>query len=177
MAPLSLGQAAPEFEATNWKGDTIRLSDYAGKRLWLAFFRYASCPFCNLRVHDMIRRHEEFSNKGLAILTVFQSPPKRIARYVGKQDPPFPILCDPEERLYRLYELNASAKGLVSPSLGSQMAKAAVLGFLPGRIDGTLTRLPGDFLIDEKGLLVDVFYARDISEHIPFNRVETFLSR
>jgi hypothetical protein len=47
--------------------------------------------------------------------------------------------------------------------------------FFPGPTDGTKTRLPGDFLIDEQGVLRDVFYGRDIAEHLPFERVEAFL--
>ena len=96
---LEAGARAPDFTATDWQGSALRLDDVHGRR-WLAFFRYAACPLCNLRVHQMVKRHAEFAERGLSILAVFQSTAGSIARYVGQQRPPFPLLADPEERLY-----------------------------------------------------------------------------
>ncbi len=37
--------------------------------------------------------------------------------------------------------------------------------------------IPADFLINEEGIVVSVFAGGDIGEHIPFERVERFLTR
>lgn len=171
---LSANDAAPSFEAMDWKGNCHRLEDFAGKRTWLAFFRYASCPLCNVRIGEMRAAPERWPK--LNIAAVFQSPAASMAQYVGQQEPPFPLLCDPEEKLYAAYRLEKSTPGFWKPTNLLGLAKAAGQGFLPGKMEGTLTRLPADFLIDEEGRIVDAFYADDIAGHIPLGRVDAFAS-
>lgn len=172
---LAAGTAAPDFEAAVWNGEKIKLSSLRGRKVWLAFFRYAGCPLCNLRVRDIIVRHDEFKAKNLQVLAVFQSPPESIARYVGKQAPPFPLLSDPREELYKLYELQCSLAGFVSLKNTGRLAEAMKAGFKPGKPEGTKTRVPGDFLIDEKGVIQDAYYGEVIADHIPLERVDAFL--
>jgi peroxiredoxin len=169
------GEAAPDFDAECWDGGRVKLADADGKRTWLAFFRYASCPLCNLRVHQMITRHERYEAAGLRVLAVFQSAPASIAEYVGKQAPPFPLICDPEEKLYALYGLNHSKLGLLHPANAVGLAHAASKGFLPGKQDGTVDRLPADFLLGPDLRIEHAYYAKRIGEHIPFERVDAFL--
>ena len=47
---LKENQAAIDFTAQYFKGNTIRFQDYKGKKTLLTFFRFATCPYCNLRV-------------------------------------------------------------------------------------------------------------------------------
>ena len=98
---------APVFEARTWEGAALSLGDYAGRKLWLAFFRYASCPLCNLRVRDIVARHDALAASGVAVVGVVQSPAANIARYMAGQKPAFPLVADPRERLYELYGLEA----------------------------------------------------------------------
>lgn len=167
---------APDLTLDTWDGSTVRLADHRGRKVWLAFFRYASCPLCNLRVHQMIERHAGYAESGLDVLGVFQSPPGSMRRYVATQAPPFPLLCDPEERVYARYGCESSLAGYVAPTNGPVLARAMSQGFLPGRMEGTKTRLPADFLIDEEGVVQEAFYASAIADHIPFERVDAFLS-
>ena len=172
---LNVEDIAPDFSADSWDGPAISLASLRGHNVWLGFYRYASCPLCNMRIQEVIRRSDALSAGGLKLLAVFQSPADSIADYVGRQSPPFPLLSDPTETLYKAYGLGASSLGFLAPQNGILLAKAASLGFIPGRMEGTKTRVPGDFLIDEEGVLRDVFYGKIISDHIPMSRVEQFL--
>ncbi len=172
---LSAGQKAPEFFASTWDDQPVELKALRGKPLWLAFFRYAACPLCNLRVHQMIQRHESYRARGLQVLAVFQSPADKMKEYVGKQAPPFPLIADPDEGLYARYGLGKSLLGFAAPRNLAKAMEAARAGFMPGVPDGTVTRLPADFLIDPSGVIHEVFYAPEIGEHIPFERVEAFV--
>ncbi|MCO5168696.1 MAG: AhpC/TSA family protein [Planctomycetes bacterium] len=167
---------APELEARDHEGRLVRLGELQGPR-WLAFFRYASCPLCNLRVRGMIVRHEELAARGLSVVAVFQSPPASIARAVGAQRPPFPLVADPQEALYRLYGLEARLGALLAPANLGALGAALARGFLPGRPEGSITRVPGDFLIRADGVIDQAFYGRTIAEHIPFEAVDDFLRR
>jgi len=73
------------------------------------------------------------------------------------------------------YGLRASVAGLIGRDVGLRTVQAAALGFLPGPTDGTITRLPGDFLIDEGGVVRHVHNGDDVADHISFERVLEFL--
>ena len=42
---------------------------------------------------------------GLRVLTVFESPQASIAVHVGQQQPPFPIVADPDKKVAGLYDM------------------------------------------------------------------------
>ena len=172
---LMVGVEAPEITGETWDGASVRLSALRGEKVWLTFFRYATCPLCNLRVHELIKRYSGFAEKGLRVLAVFQSPPESIAEHVGKQGPPFPLICDPSEELYAQYGVEQSVAGFLSPGNLGGLIKARKKGFKVGRMEGTKSRLPAEFLIDEKGVIQNAFYARRIGEHLPFERVDQFI--
>ena len=173
---LEPGQNVPSFRGKTADGVAVSLEAFKGRKVWLAFFRYASCPLCNLRVAQMIGRYDELTAEGLEIVAVVQSPPARMGEFMGTQTPPFPIVCDPSEQLYERFGVESSLRGYAHPKNLAVMARAAKQGFVASpKMDGTKTRLPADFLIDADGLIVDAFYASVISEHIPFDRVERFV--
>lgn len=171
---LEPGQIAPAFEAETFGGQRVALEEFRGSKLWLGFFRYASCPLCNNRIHEIVQRHAEFERQGIQVVAVFQSPPDRIAQYVGKQSPPFPLVADPELLLYGRYGVVPRVWGMFSPRVTGAVWRAFRNGFRPGPSDGPEAMIPADFLIDPEGLLWDVYYGRAISDHIPFDRVSAF---
>ncbi len=172
---LAEGTAAPDFETKDSQGERLKLSEVPGKK-WLAFFRYASCPLCNLQVNKILRRHDELKAKGLTVIAVFQSTAASMAESVGKQAPPFALVPDPEEKLYALYGVEASLGAFLSPRNAGRMAKALAKGFMPGKKEGTATRVPADFLIDGEQKIKKAFYGEVIADHIPFEDVTAFLA-
>src|SRR5262245_60572110 len=105
---LHAGTPAPQFETEDAWGARIRLSDFAGRPILLSFFRNAACALCNLRVHQLIERFPDFRPADLAILAVFESSAERLRAGVGRQDVPFPLIADPDARLYDLYGVESS---------------------------------------------------------------------
>ena len=87
---IKAGEKAREFSVKDIEGNPISLGDYQGKYVLLSFFRFASCPFCNLRVHRLSQRYDEWQAKGLEVIAVFESSSQTMQRFVGKQAPPFP---------------------------------------------------------------------------------------
>lgn len=61
----------------------------AGKRFMLSFFRFAACPFCNLRVHELVSRFAELGGD-FSIVAVFDSPLDNLQRHAGRHRAPFP---------------------------------------------------------------------------------------
>ncbi len=169
------GDEAPDITLPSLGGESLRLSDLRGKPVWLAFYRYAACPLCNLRVRDVIRHHGELAERGLKVLAIFQSDTETMAEYVGKQDAPFPLLSDPEQGAYATYGVGASLAAYVHPRAGAKLVTAMRAGFMIGKMDGTKTRVPADFLIDADGVVVERYDGRDIGDHIPLEEVYTFV--
>jgi peroxiredoxin len=166
---LQAGQPAPDFLRPDIGGISIRLGDYRGRYLLLSFYRYASCPFCNLRVHELLQRLSEFEKRGLSLVGVFQSAREAIMDHVGKQQPPFPIIPDPAHDLYRRYGVETSLPALLlglTVRMGRAL-KAMRKGFLPGRMEGHVTLVPADFLIGPDGNILIAYYGKDISDHLP----------
>lgn len=170
------GVLAPAFDVVDSHGRRIRSADYRGRRLLLAFHRFAACPYCNIRIHRLIAAHPELAAQGLAVVTFFQSPAEIIAKAVGKQLPPFPIVPDPEMHVYDDYGVERSRAALRRalwrrmPDIVASLAR----GFVPRHVDGDPTLVPADFLVDEAGVLREAYYGRDIGDHMPLERIRTF---
>lgn len=171
---LKEGAAAVDFSTADINGRPVALADYTGRYLLLSFYRFASCPFCNLRVQEMSRRHAEFQQQDLEMVAVFQSPPESIRRYVGRQGPPFPIIADADRALYHAYGVETSWAGMARGTVVRfpDLVRAVFAeGFLPGSIEGEIQRLPADFLIGPDGRLRIAYYGRDIGDHLPLERL------
>lgn len=179
MARLVAGQKAPDFSITDIKGKTHKPEDYRGRYLLLSLYRYASCPFCNLRISQVMQRADVFKTQGLDILAVFQSPEVKIRQYVGKQHPPFSIVPDPDRTLYSTYRLETSWLGMLKAMIFrmGDMMKAFGKGFGPGTMEGEKNRLPADFLIGPDGTIIEAYYGKDIGDHMPFETIERLLTQ
>lgn len=176
---LQPGQAAPAFTVTDFTGVSHALSDYRGKKVLLSFYRYASCPFCNLRIHQLRQQAAEWEGKGLVMLAVFQSPAATIMEYAAGETVEFPIIPDPELKLYTLYRVESSWLAFAKATLrAGDIAKATAKGYLPGgKVDGDMNRIPADFLIDGQGVIRTAFYGKDIGDHLDTAAVEAFIGR
>src|SRR6185437_10559503 len=90
MARIADGEPARAFRTMDIAGNVVDLAGYPGKHVLLSFFRFASCPFCNLRVHQLIERYPACHDAGMAMIAVFESPRETMLRYVaGRMDAPF----------------------------------------------------------------------------------------
>jgi len=175
---LNTGDPAPLFETTAMDGKPIQLAGLRGQKLLLAFFRYASCPLCNLRISELIRHQPDLQRQGLHIVAFFQSPPERIGQYVGRQGPPFPLVADPDHGIYRLYGVESSWSGFLKGGLRvGALATATARGFLPGPMDGYKHLIPADFLIGTDLIIQTAYYGTDIGDHLPLPAIHQWLAQ
>jgi thioredoxin-dependent peroxiredoxin len=169
------GQTAPDFTWQDVHGERVRLEDYRGGPLLLSFYRYASCPLCNMHVHDLLKVYPELDAAGLKVVAFFQSSAEVIARNVGRQDAPFPILADPDKTIYTKYGVTTSAAGLLRGAARmGRVVSAMQAGFMPGDIDGDLSLIPADFLIGPDLIVRRAYYGRDVGDHMPLADVAAF---
>jgi len=156
-------------------GSTFDLGSMAGKRYLLCFYRFAACPFCNLRVHELVKRFDEFG-EDFGIVAIFDSPLENLQRHAEGHHAPFPILADETNHYYRAYAIEHSVSGVMKgmimrmPTLLHGMFK----GYLPTTIKGSVTTMPADFLVDEHGTIQFAHYGEDEGDHIPFHQLKAF---
>jgi len=173
---LTQGQTAPAFSNHDLYDIAISNQQLKGKKVLLSFYRYASCPFCNLRFHALTQKQAEWQAKGLETVAVFQSPKSSILEYAGKEPSPIRIIPNPERDLYRLYGVEGSWKGFVTGALQlGTFAKALKEGHLPGKVEGDMNMIPADFVLDENGKILLAYYGKDISDHVEIADIEKLL--
>ncbi len=169
------GAMAPELRGPDFLGRPQDLAALRGRPVLLSFYRYASCPLCNLRMRELILAHPRLQARGLTLLAVFQSPAASMAEYVGRQDAPFPLLPDPQLQHYRRWGVESRWSALLSPAAWGLALRAMAAGHWPGRIEGPVDRCPADFLIDAEGRIARAYYGRDIGDHLPLAEIEAWL--
>ena len=171
---ISRGQVAPTFVGSTSTGEPLSLEDFRGQKVWLGFYRWSSCPLCNLRISEVITRYQEFEDAGIQLIAVFQSPAENVSKYVGQQQPPFPIVADPEQHLYKAYGVEMSVAAGLHPRVFTRTVQAAIRGFIRLNYDPPLFRIPAHFLVDPNGVVWKAYYGETITDHIPFEHVTEF---
>jgi len=174
---LKTGDRYPEFKTNDYTGREISSADFHNYPLMISFYRYAGCPFCNLRVHSLIEYYPKFVKKGLKQVAFFESPAESIKNYVGKQSPPFPVIPDPNRSIYKKFGVESSLlQFLMTPvKKPGVFVEALKKGFKPGKMEGDKTIIPADFLVNPDGRIAVAYYGKDISDHLPVSEIEGWL--
>jgi len=171
---------APVFNEKDIYGRQINLEDYKDRKVLIAFFRHAGCPFCNLRVHYLSKAHESLKAAGLDMIFFFESKAQIILRSsFHRGTSPIPILSDPAKQWYNAYGLESSgAKSAIShlTSFVQTTFKAKSLG-LPVHLMASgesISTMPAEFLLD-KGLVVKrVHYSERLNDRLEIGDIEKF---
>jgi peroxiredoxin Q/BCP len=177
---LYVGQTARHFMASDLQGRRIDVADYQGRRVFLAFLRFAGCPFCGLRTHALTLRYPTFQAAGLDVLVVIESARSHALEQAVLCDAPFPIIADPTGALYRLYGTTTSQRGLqvALRHRKEEFAEAQRQGLEglvndgPAHGDGVLDRLPAEFLIGPDQRIEIAHYGKDIGDFLPLETLE-----
>jgi len=129
-----------------------------------------------LRVLKLKENYAGYYQKGLRVIAVFQSPIESVTKYVMPHQPPFRVIADPDQVIYILYEARSSWWGMLKSLWHfAEIGETFSAGLTPGRMEGTYSRLPSDFLINQDLIIAKAYYASDITQHMPFELIEEFL--
>lgn len=172
------GQAAPIFSIKDVNGNTVRLSDYLGKKILLTFYRNVGCPICNLRFHEIQKQAEYFKSKNMVVLAVYESTTENMRTYLGGDTPYAIMLPDPEKKLYQLYNIEKSMgkmfKSVFYGAFGKAM-RGVRLFKEKVKQDGDINTIGADFLIDERGIVNTIYYGKYVGDHIPVEKIKAFI--
>ena len=104
MARTALGlRRSPEFEGIDQNGDTVRLSDFRGKKLVLFFYPKASTPGCTAEACDLQNNIERFDKENYQIVGVSADSQKRQLNFATKNNLSYPLLADEDRIIIEAY--------------------------------------------------------------------------
>ncbi|MDF2040119.1 TlpA disulfide reductase family protein [Cytobacillus oceanisediminis] len=100
---LGIGLKAPDFELKNLQGETVKLSDYRGKKVMLNFWA-TWCPPCKAEMPDIQKFYTQKGNE-VVILAVNIDPQSDVAGFAEEMRVNFPILLDVNEKASKAYQI------------------------------------------------------------------------
>lgn len=104
MSKIAINTQAPDFELTNFRGESVRLSDFRGKKnLLLVFNRGFSCPFCRAHAAQLRQDYEKFAAENAEVIIVGPDNAHAFSNYWQKEQLPFIGLPDPNHSVLKQY--------------------------------------------------------------------------
>ncbi|MFX0075541.1 MAG: redoxin domain-containing protein [Candidatus Hermodarchaeota archaeon] len=148
------GDKAPLFKIDSYNAGTIDLGELIGKqKIVLIFSRYFGCPICQLDLNILMEKVSDIRSKGAKLLYVTQSGEKIAKEYIEKYQIDFPVIPSTKDELYAEYGLGLMTTGAVA-KVRSKLKEATKLGLQHGEYEGWEKQGPGQFVIDEQGIII-----------------------
>lgn len=197
---VKVGTAVPDFILSCVDGQEHKLSDFRGTKVMLCFYRFSHCPMCAYTISKLVGNYKllAWASK-LKVITVFRTDIDFLKRGLNDEDAPIPrlseydcypflALADPDGSVGSKYHIKS--KGFISHGVDFYNDYSTLVGAHKscGNTFPSLTAmkeqfkylaspfiLPSEFLIDEKGILVDVLQAKNNIESMTMDRVAKFL--
>lgn len=141
---LEVGQMAPDFEAKIATGETIKLSDYRGKKVVLYFYPKDATPGCTAQACNLRDNYDALLKAGYVVLGISSDDEKSHKKFIEKQNLPFPLIADTDLKVHEAY--------------GTWVEKSMYGRKYMGTARTT-------FVIDEEGKIAEVIEKVDTKNH------------
>ena len=148
LAAATVGQAAPDFSATDTTGKTRKLSDYKGKLVVLEWTN-PGCPFVQKHYNgNMQSLQKEFAAKGVVWLAINSTEtgsgdylaPARLAGWLGeKQAAPTATLMDESGTIGQLYGARTTPHMYIVSPQGLLIYAGGIDSIASARVDDIKT--------------------------------------
>ncbi|MCB0113755.1 MAG: thioredoxin-dependent thiol peroxidase [Caldilineaceae bacterium] len=103
MATLNVGDVAPDFEAATDSGETVKLSDFRGKRVILYFYPKDDTPGCTTQACGFRDNYTVIQDKNAVVLGVSPDDVASHVKFKNKFSLPFPLLADEDHAISEAY--------------------------------------------------------------------------
>jgi peroxiredoxin Q/BCP len=105
MSSISVGKAVPDFKLPATGAKDISLSALQGQNVVLYFYPKDNTPGCTLEGQDFRDLHAKFKLANTAVLGISRDSVKSHEGFKAKQEYPFDLLADEEERVCKLFDV------------------------------------------------------------------------
>ncbi|WP_071516967.1 peroxiredoxin [Geitlerinema sp. PCC 9228] len=103
---LSVGTQAPNFTAKDSNGNTVSLSDFAGKNVVLYFYPKDDTPGCTKEAQSFRDSYQLFQDKEMVVLGVSMDDEASHKMFAEKYGLPFTLLADPDGEITKAYDVD-----------------------------------------------------------------------
>ena len=103
MARIAVGDRAPDFELRGTGGDTLRLADFRGRWLVLAFYPGDFTPVCTRQFCSYRDAADRLDELDAEVIGVSPQTLDSHERFRAKHSLTVPLLADPERAMIRAY--------------------------------------------------------------------------
>ncbi len=96
-ARLEVGDKAPAFSLTDADGNTVKLSDFKGRKVIVYFYPAASTPGCTKQACAFRDSLAELNDVGIDVVGISPDKPEKLAKFRDAEQLTFPLLSDPDK--------------------------------------------------------------------------------
>jgi thioredoxin-dependent peroxiredoxin len=96
---LAVGDKAPAFSLPDADGNTVKLSDYKGRKVIVYFYPAASTPGCTKQACDFRDSLAPLNDAGLDVIGISPDKPAKLAKFRDAEGLTFPLLSDPDREV------------------------------------------------------------------------------
>lgn len=151
---LTEGSEAPLFKLNSYNAGKIDLGSLIGdQKIVLIFSRYFGCPICQVDLKELLKRKAEIEGKDAKILYITQSGEKIAREYIDNEKIDFPVIPSSKDELYAEYGLGLMTSEAVN-LIPQKLKEVQKHGFKHGEYEGWEKQGPGQFVIDENGVII-----------------------
>ncbi len=115
---LEEGMKAPEFELEDKDGNTVRLSDYYGRKVVLYFYPKDNTPGCTRQACAFAGAYAGFKSMNIAVIGISRDSVSSHQRFAEKYGLPFVLLSDPDRKAIEAYGVWQEKKNYGKVSMG-----------------------------------------------------------
>lgn len=100
---MNIGDKAPEILGINEKGEEVRLSSYAGRKVVLYFYPKDSTSGCTAQACNLRDHYSELREAGYEVIGVSIDSEKSHQKFIEKNQLPFTLIADTDKKLVKLF--------------------------------------------------------------------------
>jgi len=105
VAAPSLNRVVKDFKCAATGNQTIQLKSLRGKNVVIYFYPKDATPGCTTEGQDFRDLHTKFKRQNTVILGVSRDSVASHEKFKAKQEFPFDLLSDPEEKLCKQFDV------------------------------------------------------------------------
>lgn len=100
---LNIGDKAPDFDGKDQNGNTVKLTDYKGKKVVLFFYPKDNTPGCTAQACNLRDNHSQLQQAGYEVIGISIDSEKSHQNFISKHELPFTLIADTDKKIVEQY--------------------------------------------------------------------------
>lgn len=153
---MKIGDKLPEVLGHNEKGEEIRLSQFAGKKLIVYAYPKDNTSGCSAEACSLKQHYQELQEAGYAVVGISKDSAASHQKFIDKYELPFPLIADTDTSLLQ--------------TLGAWGEK----NMYGKKVMGTLRTT---YLVNEAGVVEKIFTPKEIKTKIHAEQILDYIAK